>query len=227
MVAAKKSKAKKEELIVLDENILMIAKSLLERITNINIPIDSHVNKKTVIIDEKALNDYIGINVRLSGLKEVKKVYISILDNDTLEIDLDIQKFEGDLKLKKKIKISDASLTNTLSLFKYNYDDIYDHKGNSQIEKIIAIFTKYLVKQSFTDDIFKKFTNEKVKASHESIEMDLKEDYLSFIYTKTVNEVLITTVPFFGNKKITDLFSIESIMCEKGQIWIDYVFKIS
>ncbi len=223
---ALKKTVKKEEPIILDENILMIANAVAEKITSIGFDVNQHVNKKTIIFDEKSLNDYISVNVKLFGLKEVKSIYVSILDNDFLEIDLHIQKFEGDLKIKKKIKILSAEITNTNSTFKYSYDDIYDNKGNKVIEKIIILFTKFLLKKSFTEDVFKKFTFENIKADNEFIEIDLKENSISYIYTKTINEVFITPVPFFGNKKIADLFGIESIMCEKGQIWIDYFFKI-
>lgn len=227
MAVTKKSKSKVEEPIALDDTILMIASALLNHISKINIEVTQHINKKTVIVDEKVLNEYISASVRLAGLKEVKRVYVSILDNDILEIEVDIQKFEGDSKLKKQIKISDISITKDSALFKYKFEDIYNTKNNNILEKIIVIFTRYIVKNSFTDEIFKKFSNETSKSTNEEIEIDLKEDFLSILYNKTINEIMITPVPFFGNKKVVDMFNLESVMCEKGQIWIDYVFKIS
>jgi hypothetical protein len=225
MATAKKTK-KKEELIPLDENILMISEELLKHITPINIDIKQHINKKTIIVEEKLLNEYLSVNIKLSQIKDLKKVYMSVLDNDILEIELNIEKFDSKANIKKQIKISEVLLNKDNALFKYSFEDTYNTKGNDIITKIILLFTKYIIKQSFNVEIIKKFTEEKINQNNELIEIDLKDSSMNILYHKTVNEVLNTSVPFFGHKKIPELFQIESIMCEKGQIWIDYVFNI-
>lgn len=226
MAATKKSKAKKEELIPLDENILMITGELIKHITPLTFDVSQHINKKTVIIDEKSLNDYLSVNVKLSQIKDVKKAYLAILDNDILELELNIEKFDSKANLKKQLKIYDAVINKDNALFKYTFEDTYNTKGNDITAKIMLLFTKYIIKNSFIPEIIKKFSEEKVVQNNDFIEIDLKDSSMNLLYTKTINEILNTSVPFFGNKKITDLFEIESIMCEKGQIWIDYIFKI-
>lgn len=226
MATTKKSKKKDEELVPIDENILMISNELLKHITPLTFEITQHINKKTVIINEKDLNDFITINAKLSQIKDLKKVYISILDNDILEIELNMEKFDSKLNIKKQIKISEVLLNKESGLFSYHYEDTYNSKGNDIISKIILLFTKYIIRQTFNADLIKKFHDEKISENNEKIEIELKTGSLDILYNKTVNEVLNTAVPFFGHKKIPELFQIESLMCEKGQIWIDYVFNI-
>lgn len=203
----------------------MIANELVKHLTPINFEINQHINKKTIIIEEKILNEYLSVNVKLSHIKDVKKVYMAILDNDILEIELNLEKFDSKANIKKQVKISEVLINKNDSLFKYTFEDTYNTKGNDIVTKIILLFTKYIIKQSFNSEIIKKFTDEEIKQTNEVIEIDLKSS-MNLIYNKIINEVLNTSVPFFGHKKAPELFQIESIMCEKGQIWIDYVFNI-
>ncbi|MFN8576242.1 MAG: hypothetical protein U0354_05250 [Candidatus Sericytochromatia bacterium] len=219
-------KTKKEELIPLDENMIMITGELIKHITPISINSDQYINKKTIIIDEKTLNEYLTVNVKLAQIKDIKKVYMSILDNDILEIDLSLEKFDSKSNIKKQLKIHEIIINKQNAYFKYLYEDTYDTKGNDIISKIMLLFTKYIIKQSFTPEIIKKFSSENLLQNNEKIEIDLKES-MNTIYSKTINEIFNTAVPLYGHKKIPDLFQIESIMCEKGQIWVDYIYNIS
>lgn len=226
MATAKKNK-KNTELLPLDENILMISNELLKYITPISFDVSQHINKKTVIIDEKSVNDFISVNAKLSQIKDLKKVYVSILDNDILEIELNIEKFDSKVNIKRNVKINEVILNNESGTFKYTIEESFNNKGNDVISKILLLFTKYIIKQSFNSELIKKFSDENVMQNNNYIEINVKDSSLNILYNKSINEILSTSVPYFGQKKITELFQIESLMCEKGQIWIDYAFNIA
>lgn len=223
---AKSSKKKKDEPIELDDNTLMIARELFKHISILNLDINQHNNRKTIIISQKELNDYLNINIKLSHIKDLKSVNVNILDNDNLEIELAIEKFDSKANLKKEIKLNNSYINATDGFFSFTFADTYNTKGNDLTAKITVLITNFIFKSFLLPEIIKKFNEEKVTQNNEFITIDFREGYFKTFYQKTMNEILNTNIPFFGKKHLTEIIEIESIMCEKGQIWVDFIFKI-
>src|SRR5438045_2076132 len=88
--AVKGKKPKPKELIPLDENMLMLARELFKHISPLNLEINQHNNRKTVIINQDEINHYLAVNVKIAQIKGIKKIQFNILDNDVIEFELDM-----------------------------------------------------------------------------------------------------------------------------------------
>lgn len=222
-----KAKAKKKEPIALDENILMLSRELYKHISDINMEINQHQNRKSIIISEKDLNEFLRVNVKLAQIKDIKEVKVNVLDNDILEIVLDIEKFSSKANLAKEVKIENCNINDSEASFNFSFVDTYNTKGNDLTVKIIHLISKYIIRQVLTPELQKKLTDDNLTSNNDSIKIDYKEGSFKLFYDKTINEIFNTNFPFFGHRKIMEMIEIESIMCEKGQIWVDFIYKIS
>lgn len=219
-------KPKKKEPVQLDENILMLARELFKHISPLNLDINAHQNKKTIIISEDDLNSFLEVNIKLAQINEVKKFHLNILDNDVIEMEMEIVNFSSDTDLKKQLKIENGFFNEKEGYIQFKVLDDSIHKGSYAANRIMLLVTKYIIKMLLLPEILKHLKEDKITQEKELVTIDLKNGAFQLFYGKTINQLLNTSVPYFGTKHLMELMELESIMCEKGQLWVDFIYKI-
>ena len=222
----KSSSKKKEELLILDPTIISISEQLLENLSPQKFEIKENFNRKSLVISDKELNEYLNINTKLAKIKDVKNARIYFLDNDSFEVEIDLETFNKKSILKYTIKIEKALIDSKEAYFAFSFDE-YQNPKIEILEKILSILNKNFMQKFFLPIIIKQFEAESIYTKKNMVTVDLKEGLLKNFYKKTINQIFTMNIPYFGNKHITDMFQIESIMCEKGQIWIELLYKIT
>jgi hypothetical protein len=219
-------KPKKKEPVPLDDNILMLSSELFKHISPLNLDIDAHQNRKTIIINETELNSFLENNIKLAHITEVKKFHLSLLDNDVIEMDMEIVNYSSTTELKKQIKIENGMFNEEEGSIQLKILDDSLHKGSYAANRIMLLINKYILKTLLLPELLKHLKEDKIHQEMDLISIDLKNGALEVFYTKTINQLLNTSVPYFGTKHLMELIELESIMCEKGQLWIDFIYKI-
>jgi hypothetical protein len=217
---------KKKELVPLDENMLMLAREVFKHISPLNLEINEHQNRKTIIISETELNSFLEVNIKLAQINDVKRMHLNILDNDVLEMDMQIFSYSSFSDLKKQIKIQNGFFNEEDGYIELKVLDDSVSKGGYAANRIMLLITKYILKTLLLPEILKHLKEDSIHQEKEMIKIDLKNGSFQALYNKTINQLLNTSVPYFGTKHLMELIELESLMCEKGQLWIDFIYKI-
>jgi len=223
--SVKTKKEKKPELINLDPMVIHVATELFAKISPLLPEISQHNNRNTLILTEQELNSSLNIGLKLGDFKEVKKLDFRLRENDQLEINLELERYSSSAKVQKILKIENVLLNSQQAFFSFSGEN-ENNRNTEIVKKIISLLVHYLFKKIFLADFLKNLAGEKIISEKNLIINDLKNGLLQNIYHKTVNQIFNTKVPYFGEKKITDLFEIEGVMSEEGQLWVHLIYKI-
>lgn len=228
-VKGKSSKSKKEEEkkpFVPDETMLIVAGELFKNLSPLLMDIKEAVNRKTIIINESDITTFISNSLKIAQINEIKSLKFSLLDNDMIEINMDVEKYNSRSLLKKELKIRNGVINSKEAYLHFSATDDSNNRANDVIAKVLSLCIQKIL-QTILLPVFKKnFGEDFLKIENENIIIDLKEGILKFYYNKTINQVLMLNVPFWGHKHLFDIFEIESVMCEKGQLWVDFIFRL-
>ncbi len=210
----------------IDETTLIIGQELFKNLSPLNMDITDYVSRKTLIINESDLGEYLKMNLKLAKINELKSMEIFLMDNDLIEIMFEIQNFNSNSTEVKGLKIENGVLNANEAYLKFLVTEDTGTKANFALNTLLNLIGKYLLKTLLLPYVFKQLKEDKLIEEKENITVNLKEGLLSGIYGKTINQVLNTNVPLFGQRHLTDMLEIESIMCQKGQLWVDIIYKL-